>query len=270
MDLILKAIIMGIVEGVTEFIPVSSTGHLIIAGFLLNFKGDFALVFEVFIQFGAILAILFLYRRKIINSLKNMKPSQSGFNLWAKVFIAFLPAAALGFILKDFIQEQLFSTEVVSFALIAGAILMLIVEKYLSSKKIENMEQLSYKQALFIGLFQCMALLPGMSRSASTIIGGLLIGMSLAAAAEFSFFLAIPTMLGASVLSLFEGISEITTQEWIALAIGFVVSFIVAIIIVRQFVSFLTKHKLTPFAYYRLALGIIILTLLLTKSMQTQ
>lgn len=189
MGLILKAIILGMIEGITEFLPVSSTGHLIIAGDVLNFNGSFAVLFEIFIQLGAILAVIFFYRKKILNSLTELKPGQPGFALWAKVLIAFLPSAVIGYIFKDFIQQKLFSTPIVSAALVFGAMLMLAVEKRRSKPKIHDMEGVTYKHALLIGTAQCMALLPGMSRSASTMIGGLLVGLSLADSAEFSFLL---------------------------------------------------------------------------------
>ena len=263
---ILKAIILGIIEGITEFLPVSSTGHLIIAGDILNFEGSFAILFDVFIQLGAILAVIFYYRKRIQMSLKELKPSQPGFALWTKVLIAFLPSAFLGYLLKDFIQQKLFNTIIVSVALIFGAVLLLSVEKWHSKLKSNDIEEITYKHALLIGVAQCMALLPGMSRSAATIMGGLVVGLSLVAAAEFSFFLAIPTMLGAAVLSLLEGISNLLFLEWGMLAVGFSVSFVVALFVVKKFITFLSKHSLKPFAYYRFALGIFMLAYSLLPS----
>lgn len=257
MEQIIKVIILGIVEGVTEFLPVSSTGHLILVGNLLNFKGSFAVLFEVVIQLGAILAVIFYYKERILASLTKLRPGQEGFSLWLKVFVAFLPSAIIGFLIKDFIEEKLFTPSTVAFALVFGAILILLVEKWGLKQKINSMDGITYKQALLIGIAQCMALFPGMSRSASTIIGGILVGMTLTGAAEFSFFLAIPTMLAATALSLFTGVSELTQQNWIMLGVGFAISFVTAQIVVDRFIVFLKKHSLRPFAYYRLLIGVL-------------
>lgn len=161
MDLILKATVIGIIEGITEFLPVSSTGHLIIAGDILNFEGSFAVLFEVFIQLGAILAVIYFYRKKITNSLTELKPGQPGFSLWANILIAFLPSAVLGYLLKDFIQQRLFNTIIVSAALVFGAVLMLAVERWRSTPRINTMEGITYKHALLIGAAQCMAFSAG-------------------------------------------------------------------------------------------------------------
>lgn len=264
MDLILKAILMGIVEGITEFLPVSSTGHLIMFGHLINFTGRFAVMFEIIIQLGAILAVVFFYREKIWNSLKNLKPGKWGFKLWFRMFIAFLPSAVIGIALNDYVEEYLFSPFTVSIALIIGAVLMLAVEKGTAAPKIHDIEKVNVKQSLMIGFAQCMSLFPGMSRSASTIIGGLLTGLSVKAAAEFSFFLAIPTMFAATGYSLAKGVAEMGSTEWAALAVGFVVSFIVAFLVVGKFLSFLAKHSLKVFAYYRLIVGFIMLFVIMT------
>ncbi|HBY20265.1 MAG: undecaprenyl-diphosphatase [Clostridiales bacterium GWE2_32_10] len=263
MELIIQAIILGIVEGITEFLPVSSTGHLILFGDFIGFKkGDFSIMFDVIIQLGAILAVLVYYRKKIWESLKNIKPGEWGFKLWFKIFIAFLPAAALGFLLNDYIDEYLFSNVTVSIALIIGAIFMIVVEKYFANKTSDEITEISTKKSLFIGFAQCMALIPGMSRSASTIMGGMIVGLSVKVAAEFSFFLAIPTMFAATGYSIIKGFAAMGATEWIALSVGFVTSFIVAFIVIGKFLSFLTKHSLKPFAYYRLIVGILMLILI--------
>ncbi len=261
MEQIAIAIILGIVEGITEFLPISSTGHLILAGEILNFKGSFAVLFEIIIQLGAILAVLIYYRNKILQSVKKLKPGQPGFLLWSKIIVAFLPSAVLGYFFKNTIEEKFFTSSTVAIALIIGAILMLIVEKCGLKPKFNRIEDLSYKHAFYIGIAQCIALFPGMSRSASTIIGGMLTGLTLTGAAEFSFFLAIPTMLAATALSLFEGVSSLTTQNWIVLCVGFSVSFVTALFVINKFISFLTKHSLKPFAYYRLLVGVIMLVI---------
>jgi len=254
-DLIIKAIILGIVEGVTEFLPISSTGHLILFGHFLGFTGKFAVMFEIVIQLGAILAVVFYYRNRILESLKNIKPGQWGFRLWLWLLIAFLPSAALGVILNDYIEKYLFSPLTVSIALIIGAVLMIIVERVFLASRNDNMLEVGAKKSLLIGFAQCMSLFPGMSRSASTIIGGMMVGLSVKAAAEFSFFLAIPTMFAATGYSLIKGFTAMAAIEWLALAVGFIVSFIVAFIVIGKFLSFLGKHSLKVFAYYRLVVG---------------
>lgn len=263
MILLFKALIMGIVEGITEFLPVSSTGHLIIVGDFINFTGSFATMFEIVIQLGAILAVVYYYRRRISDSLKNIKPGQWGFSLWLKMFVAFLPSAILGLLLNDYIEEHLFSSFTVAIALVVGAILMLIVEQSFGRSKIESIDNIGYSKSFFIGVAQCLSLIPGMSRSASTIMGGMMGGLSVKAAAEFSFFLAIPTMFAATGYSLLKGFTAMTLIEWEALAVGFIMSFIVALLVVDKFLAYLGKHALKSFAYYRLVAGILMIVLVL-------
>ncbi len=262
MDLIQKAIILGIVEGITEFLPVSSTGHLILFGHFLGFTGDYAIMFEIIIQLGAILAVVFYYRKRIIESLKNIRPGQWGFRLWYCMFIAFLPSAIIGLLLNSNIEKYLFSPFTVSVALIFGALLMIVVENVFTNAKNDDMLKVGTKKSLLIGFAQCMSLFPGMSRSSSTIIGGLMVGLTVKAAAEFSFFLAIPTMFAATGYSLIKGFTALLPIEWIALAVGFIVSFIVAFIVVGKFLSFLGNHSLKIFAYYRLLVGFIMLLII--------
>jgi len=262
MLLLFKAFLMGIVEGLTEFLPVSSTGHLIIVGDLIGFNdGSFSVMFDIVIQLGAILAVIYYYRHKIINSLKNLKPGKWGFKLWLKIFIAFVPAAVIGILINDFVEAHLFSSFTVAIALIIGAFLILLVEAIFWNYRVDNMDEITGGQALIIGLMQCLSLFPGMSRSASSIMGGMIAGMSVKAAAEFSFFLAIPTMIAASGYSLFKGFSDVSSLQWAALAVGFITSFIVALIVVDRFLKYLAKHPLRPFAYYRLVVGILMLFL---------
>jgi len=261
--LIIQALVMGIIEGLTEFLPVSSTGHLIIAGNFINFTGKFANMFEIVIQLGAIFAVIFYYRKKIINSLKNILPGKWGFKLWFKILIAFLPSAIIGILINDYIQKYLFSPLTVAIALIIGALMMLLVEKGFGNFKIDDMDKIGVKKSFLIGIAQCMSLFPGMSRSASTIMGGMMVGLSVKAAAEFSFFLAMPTMVAASGYSLVKGMTSMVPVEWAALAVGFIVSFIVALLVVDRFLAFLKKHPLKSFAYYRLAAGFIMIALVL-------
>jgi undecaprenyl-diphosphatase len=262
MELVIKAIILGIVEGITEFLPISSTGHLILFGHFLGFTGGFAIVFEIVIQLGAILAVLFYYKKRILESFRNIRPGQWGFKLWIWIFIAFLPSAGLGLLLNDYIDKYLFSPFTVSIALIIGAILMIVVEARFKSAKYNDMYKIGAKKSLFIGLAQCLSLFPGMSRSASTIIGGLMAGLSVKAAAEFSFFLAIPTMFAATGYSLLKGFAAMAAIEWLALAAGFIVSFVVAFIVIGKFLDFLVRHSLKAFAYYRFIVGFIMLAVI--------
>lgn len=260
--LLLKALLISIVEGVTEFLPVSSTGHMILVGSLVNFKGPFANLFEIFIQFGAILAVVVLFRHKIIASLKALKPGQFGFRLWLGILIAFIPAAVVGVIFNKKIEIYLFAPIPIAVSLLVGSIAMIIAEKhYQGNTKIMKPEDVTVKQGLAIGLFQCLSLWPGFSRSASTIIGGWVVGMSTATAAEFTFFLAIPTMFAASSYSLLKSGISLNTSEIAMLIIGFVTAFLVALIVVKKFIDYLQHKPLKYFAYYRIAIGIIIFLL---------
>lgn len=262
MILILQSIIIGIVEGITEFLPISSTGHMIIVGHFINFTGDFANLFEIVIQLGAILAIVVLYWDKLWNSLKNLAPGKWGFKLWANIIVAFLPSAVLGFIFHKKIEAVLFGPLPVIAAMIFGGILLILVEnKYRNKDVIGNVDRIILPQAFVIGCFQCLALWPGMSRSASTIMGAWIVGLNSVAAAEFSFFLAIPTMLGATALTLFKAKMALTTIEIISLIIGFIVSFIVAMIVVDKFINFLKKKRMRVFAVYRISVGALLLLL---------
>lgn len=262
MFLIFQAILMGIVEGITEFLPISSTGHLIITGELIGFPENFKKTFEVGIQLGAILAVVFYYRDKIQQSFLTLRPGQQGFTLWSNMLVAFIPSAIVGLLLDDFIESHFFSSKTVAFAFVFGAILMLLADRFFSNYKQDTLEPLNFKRSLLIGFAQCLSLIPGMSRSASTIMGGMVTGLSVKAAAEFSFFLAIPTMIAATGYSLFKGIGEMDTNQWLALGVGFVVSFIVAILVIQQFLAFLQKHSLRVFAYYRIIVGLLMIVLL--------
>ncbi|WP_026485729.1 undecaprenyl-diphosphate phosphatase [Caldanaerobius polysaccharolyticus] len=264
MIILLKAFLMGIVEGLTEFLPISSTGHLIIVGDLINFKGSFETMFEIVIQLGAILAVVYYYRRKIWQSLKSLRPGKWGFNLWRNMVIAFMPSAIIGVLLNNYIEKYLFSSFTVGIAMVVGAIMLLIVEWAFGGYKIDDINDVDTKRSLLIGIAQCMSLFPGMSRSASTIMGGMIAGLSVKAAAEFSFFLAIPTMFAATGYSLLKNITAMTASEWQALAVGFIMSYIVALFVVDRFLSYLGKHSLKVFAYYRLVVGALMIWLVLS------
>lgn len=275
---IIKAIIIGIVEGFTEFIPVSSTGHMIIIGHLIGFVGntdptslyskEFIDMFEVVIQLGAILAIVVLYWGKIMNTLKNFSPKHkdSGLIFWLKIIVASLPAAIIGLQLDDLIKAKLFHALPVTLALLVGAIWMIYAENKFKGKSItKSIDDISFKQALIIGCFQCLAMWPGMSRSASTIIGGWIVGLSTVAAAEFSFFLALPVMVGASLLSIIKMEITLNTVQIIALTAGFIVSFIVALIVVDKFIAYLKKKNMKVFAYYRIIVAVLLFILFFTN-----
>jgi len=273
---ILKAIIIGIVEGITEFLPVSSTGHMIIVGNLIGFKEGIAPAalyskqyidaFTMIIQLGAILAIVVLYWKKIMNTLKNFSPKKpkSGFKFWFNIFIACIPAAVLGLTFNDWIEEKLFNPITVTSALLIGALWMIFAEKkYRGKFTTKTIDDVNIKQAFFIGCFQCLALWPGMSRSASTIIGAWIAGLSTVAAAEFSFFLALPVMVGVTLKSLLDiNIAALASMQIIALIVGFIVSFAVALIVVDKFINFLQKRPMRVFAMYRILIGIILLFLI--------
>lgn len=260
--MILKAIILGIIEGLTEFLPVSSTGHLIIANRYIRFDDPkFTNVLDVVIQFGAILAVIIYFWNKIFPDFKDKRQSNKVYRLWGKVVVGFIPAMIFGFLFDDYIEEHFFNPTTVAVALIFGAFLLLFAEARLKKVRVASTDEMSYKDALVVGVAQCMALWPGMSRSASTIIGGLFMGLSREASAEFSFFLAIPTILGASFLKLLKAGLSFSGIEWAALGVGTLVSFLVALLVVSMFMNYIKKRKLAPFAYYRIALGIAVIVI---------
>lgn len=268
--LVLKSVILGIVEGITEFLPVSSTGHLVIFQNLIRFNStstNYVEMYTYVIQLGAILAVIVLYWNKIKDTLMNFFPGKvgyenSGFKFWLMIFIACIPGGILGVLFDDLADKYLFNPVSVAITLFVGAILMIIAENKFRNNKSNGTElNVTIKQAFIIGVFQCLAIIPGMSRSASTIIGGWISGLSTVAAAEFSFFLAIPVMVGMSALKIIKigGLFTLTSQETIALAVGFVVSFIVALIVIDKFISFLKKRPMRVFAVYRIIFAVIVL-----------
>lgn len=265
--LIAKSAILGVVEGITEFLPISSTGHMIIVGHFINFSGNFAKLFEIVIQLGAILAVIYLFRDKILSSFKNLKPNQEGFKLWTNLMLAFIPVGIIGLLFHETIEEHLMVPISVAGALIVGGIWMIYAEdKYRKNDKIQDIDQIGYKAAFIIGCFQCLSILwPGFSRSAATIIGGWIMGLSSVAAAEFSFFLAIPTMIVATVFSLLKSSSTLNIPQVLALITGFIVSFIVALIVVAKFIEYLKTKPMKSFAIYRILVGIIVLILVYLK-----
>ncbi len=259
MNLLWIAILLGIVEGLTEFLPISSTGHLIVANELVGFEGKRSEVFAVFIQLGAILAVVWEFRRRIYAAVTGLRTSPESRRFALAVGLAFLPAAALGLAFHETIKEKLFSPLTVGLALIGGAVAILIVEALPLSHKIERAEDAGWKRGLAVGFAQCLALWPGFSRSAATILGGMSAGLNRKAATEFSFFLAIPTMFAATTWDLLQNYHHLEPGDASALAISFAVSFFVAWVAIRWLLGFVATHTLRPFAWYRLAVGVVIL-----------
>lgn len=272
---ILKAIIIAIVEGLTEFIPVSSTGHMILVGWAIGFDGEFAKMFEVVIQLGAIMAVVVLYWKKIEESIIEFfsfiftrgKKGKTGFRFGINVIMASIPMAIVGVLFYDKIKAK-FIPEAVIVGFIVGGVLLIILENIYKNKtsKVEDIDNITPGQSLKVGLLQLLAVWPGMSRSASTIMGGWIAGLSTPIAAEFSFFIAIPAMIGSSGKDLFEfNYSIMTPTLWIALIAGFVIAFLVALIVMKKFVDFLKKKPLKVFAIYRIVAGILLGILVLTN-----
>ena len=257
---LLNAAFLGIVEGLTEFLPVSSTGHLILFVDLLGFKGPAGHVFEVVIQLGAILAIVCLYWRKFLDVLLHLRtvPAQ---HFVRNVLLAFLPAMVIGALAHDKIKELLFNPTIVAWAMVLGGITILLIERAKPAPRIESTEAMGWKTALAIGFFQCIAMIPGVSRSGATIMGALLLRVERKAAAEFSFFLAVPTMLAATVYDLYKSGGALDDSGMESIAVGFVVSFIVALAVVRWLLRFVQTHSFSVFAWYRIVLGIVILAI---------
>lgn len=259
--MIFKAVILGIVEGLTEFLPISSTGHLIIANKYLSFEGPFANTFAIVIQSGAILAVIIYFRHKVFPQSFAKKELRDYVSLWCKVVFAIIPLGVLGVLFSDMIEEKLFSPVPVAIALVLGAVLLIAVENMNKKRQasIVTENQITYKLAFLVGMAQCMAILPGMSRSASTIIGAMVLGFSRTIAAEFSFFLAIPVLLGASLVKLMKTGFSFTSMEWITLGVGTFVSFVVAYIVIAVFMNYIKSRDFKPFAYYRIILGVLII-----------
>ncbi|MCM8709867.1 undecaprenyl-diphosphate phosphatase [Clostridium sp. SYSU_GA19001] len=269
-SLVLKSIILGIIEGITEFLPVSSTGHLVIFQNLMGFKSstqNYVEMYTYVIQLGAILAVLILYFNKIKETIANFFPQKvgyerSGFRFWFMIFIACIPGGILGVLFDDLAEQYLFTPVSVAITLFLGGIWMVYAEKkFRNNKYYGNDLKVTARQALVIGLFQCLAIIPGMSRSASTIIGGWVAGLSTVASAEFSFFLAIPVMVGMSFLKLLKigGLAALTSTELISLAVGFLVSFGVALIVINSFISYLKRKPMKIFAVYRMIFAVVVL-----------
>ena len=276
---ILKAILFGIVEGITEWLPVSSTGHLILLDEFVKLKvsEEFFEMFQVVIQLGAILAVLVLFFNKLnpFGGKKGQVEKKQTWQLWAKVVVAVIPSAVLGLLLDDWMDEKLYHFVVVAITLIIYGIAFILVERQnkLMTPRVGNVHEIDYRTALLIGAFQCLSLIPGTSRSGSTILGGILLGVSRPAAAEFSFFLAIPTMLGASALKIVKYAYEClkgealypNATELVVLLVGCVVSFIVSMMVIRALMEYVRKRSFSAFGIYRIVLGVVVIGYFLLK-----
>ncbi len=271
---ILKAILLGIIEGITEWLPISSTGHLILANEFINLgvSEEFMEMFEVVIQLGAILAVVVLFWKKLwpftaksdvdlALRVGKIGLKKDSFHLWLTVILACLPAAVIGLPLEDTIDELFFNSTTVAIALIVYGIAFIVIEKINKNKepKVNDLSSLTYKTAIFIGLFQALSMIPGTSRSGSTILGAIILGLSRTAAAEFSFFLAVPVMFGASALKLLKFGFDFTSGEFLILIAGMLTAFIVSIIVIKFLLSFIRRNSFSSFGYYRIILGIIVL-----------
>lgn len=272
---ILKAILFGIVEGITEWLPISSTGHMILLDEFINLKvtDEFYDLFQVVIQLGAILAVVIMYFKTIcpFGFGKNKEEQKSTWNLWGKILVACLPAAIIGILFDDWLDKHLYNSVVVSLTLIIYGIIFIIIEsKKFGKRETKDLDKITYKQALGIGAFQLLSLIPGTSRSGSTIIGGLILGLERSVAASFTFFLAIPVMVGASLLKLLKYILKVglvfQTGELLLLGVGCLVAFIVSILIIKFLMNYIRKHDFKVFGYYRIVLGIIVLAYFLFLS----
>ena len=259
--LYVKAVVLGLVEGATEFIPVSSTGHLILAADWLNFHGDSAKTFEVFIQLGAILAVAWLYREKFLRVTRNAFRAGEERDLVINLVIASIPAVVVGFLIRDWIKEVLFNPQVVAVALVLGGIVILIVERWNPPDVVEDVDRVPRSKALGVGLAQLLSLVPGVSRSGATIIGGRALGLSRTAATEFSFFLAVPIMFGATLYDLWKSRDVLSLTDIPVFAVGFLISFISAIFVIRALLSYVKGHDFRGFAWYRIAFGAILMVM---------
>ncbi len=261
-ELWLKAAILGLVEGATEFIPVSSTGHLIVVSNWLGLIDERAKTFDIFIQLGAILAIVWLYRTRLARAVVDARRDPASRRFLLNLFISFLPAAVVGFLSHEWIKARLFNPEVVAIALIAGGALILLIERWAPTPRIDDVNRVPARTAFGIGLAQVLSLIPGTSRSGATIMGGYALGLSRTAATEFSFFLAIPVMLAATTYDLAKSWSVLSVTDIPMFAVGFIVSFVSAVIVVKAFLAYVSRHSFGVFAWYRIVLGLVLLFVL--------
>ncbi len=258
-ELLWKAAVLGLVEGATEFIPVSSTGHLIVVSAWLDLVDDRAKTFDIFIQLGAILAIVWLYRARLGQVVRSARREPGSRRFIANLFIAFLPAAVVGFLAHEWIKDRLFHPLVVAIALVLGGIAILLIERWAPRPSIDDVTAMPPRTALGIGLAQVLSLIPGTSRSGATILGGYALGLSRVAATEFSFFLAVPVMLAATLYDLLKSWSALGPGDAPMFLVGFVVSFVSALVVVRAFLKYVSTHSFAAFAWYRIGFGALLL-----------
>lgn len=261
MDLILllKAVVMGVVEGVTEFLPISSTGHLILASDWLEFNRPDAKTFEVVIQLGAILSVCWHFRTRLGNVVRTLGDNDNSRRFAIRLIVAFMPAAVFGLALHDFIKHVLFSPLVVAWALVVGGVLILVVERFAPQPTVQSVDAISVRLALKIGFAQTLALVPGISRSGATIMGGLAMGVSRQAATEFSFFLAIPVMFAATVLDVYKSWHYLSIEALPMFAVGFFAAFASALVAIRFLLRYVATNSFVPFAWYRIGFGLLVL-----------
>ena len=260
-----EAAFLGLIEGLTEFIPVSSTGHLILAIDLIGFQGPPGKVFEIAIQLGAILAVCVVYAGRLARIVLDLPERPEARRFVANILLAFLPAMAIGALAHDFIKQVLFSPWVVSVSLIVGGFAILLIERIAPPARLHAVETLPYRVALGVGFCQTLAMIPGVSRSGATIMGALMLGMDRRAAAELSFFLAIPTMFAATVYDLYKNRDVLSFDDAALIATGFVAAFLAGLVVVRALLNFVSRRGFAPFAWYRIAIGSAMLALLLAR-----
>ncbi len=255
---------MGLIEGITEFIPVSSTAHLLIASYLINFNSIKNQLFEIVIQFGAILAITIVYRHKIFDIIKNIRSNSTNQKFLLNIIIAFLPAILFGVLFHKFIKLYFFNPLVIALSMLIGGFIILIVEKFYQKNISQNkeMKEINIKSSLLIGLFQCLAMIPGVSRSGATIIGAMFLGVSRAKATEFSFFLAIPTIFSASIFDLYKNYQDLTLENIELIIFGSVIAFLSSLVVIKWLISFVAKNNFLIFATYRIIIGALILLII--------
>jgi len=266
--LLLKALVLGIVEGLTEFLPISSTGHLILVGDLLDFNDERGKVFAIAIQTGAMLSIVWEYRRRFAGALTGILSERVAQRFVLNLVVAFIPAAVLGLLFGGIIKRHLFQPVPVALAFILGALVILWVERRPRDVRIEAVDDMTWKDALKVGCAQAFALIPGTSRSGATIIGGMLFGLSRRAATEFSFFLAVPTLVAAGLYDTYKHRALLTPDDFGVFAVGFVASFVSAFACVRWLIRYIASHDFTVFAWYRIAFGVIVLVTAYTGLVQ--
>lgn len=264
---LIKSILLGIVEGITEFLPISSTGHLIAFVAILDFQHDAGGTFEIFIQLGAVLAVVFFYRARILDQVRRVPTDRGIQHFWAAIVLAGIPAAVIGFLVRDTVKEVLFNPTVVAISLIIGGIVLIVVEQRhvpAAESGETTLESVTFGQALLIGVVQVIALIPGVSRSAASIIGGMFGGLSRQTATEFSFFLAIPVLGGATIVDLLLSLDEIRSDEIVYLVVGAVLSAVVAWAAIGWLLRYIQQHDFRAFGVYRIIAGVILLLLAVT------